>query len=201
MSVMNTAIPYTVEARPETGLYNAKLGMWLFLASEVMLFGGLFSAYVFLRMAAAHWPAGSSILSIPLGAVNTVVLITSSITMSLASAAVKERKFDQFKVNLGLTILLALVFLSVKSFEYGMKFSHHMYPKTNTFLAIYFALTGVHVLHVLGGLVVNAYFWGPGSRMGQADPQRFANRIEIAGLYWNFVDVVWILLFVTLYLL
>lgn len=201
MSVINTTIPYTVGARPDTGLYNAKLGMWLFLASEVMLFGGLFSTYVFLRMAAAHWPAGSSILSVPLGAVNMVVLAASSITMSLASAALKDGKFDRFRTNLGFTILLALVFLTVKSFEYGMKFSHHMYPQTSTFLAIYFALTGVHILHVLGGIVVNVYFWGPGSRMGKTQPRRFANRIETAGLYWNFVDLVWILLFVTLYLL
>lgn len=197
---MTETIPYTVQPRQDTGLYNAKLGMWLFLASEVMLFGGLFSAYVLLRTGSANWPVGSSLLSVPIGTFNTIVLISSSITMGLAKGSLRNRDFSKFRIHLGLTVLLAMLFLAAKSLEYMTKFSHHMYPETSIFLAIYFALTGLHVLHVIGGIVVNSYFWGPGSRMWRTDPERFINRIEIAGLYWYFVDVVWIFLFLVLYL-
>lgn len=195
-------MPYVVKPREDTGLFNAKMGIWLFLASEVMLFGGLFSSYVMLRIGAIHWPQGSSILNIPLGCFNTVVLITSSVTMVLSWAALKENNFKKFKTCLGLTILLALLFLFVKlAFEWPAKFSHGLFPKTSTFLAMYFTLTGLHGLHVLGGIIVNAYFWGPGTKMWQTEPERFANRIEIAGIYWHFVDLVWIFLFPVFYLL
>jgi len=195
-------IPYTVEPRQDTGLYNGKFGIWLFLASEVMLFGALFSTYVLLRIGAGtNWPLGSSILNVPIGAFNTVVLIASSVTMVLSWVALKEANFWKFKRNLGWTILLALIFLVAKGFEYKMKFDHHMFPSTSTYLAVYFVLTGLHALHIIGGAIVNVYFWGPGSKMWHSDPQRFTNRIEIAGLYWHFVDLVWIFLFPVLYLL
>ena len=102
---------------------------------------------------------------------------------------------------MGLTLLLSVGFLVIKTIEYGAKFEHHLYPSTNTFLAIYFTLTGLHGLHVIGGMIVNAYFWGPGAKMWKTEPERFTNRIEVAGLYWHFVDLVWIFLFPTLYLL
>jgi len=194
-------IPYTVEIRQDTGLYNAKLGVWLFLASEVMLFGALFSTYILLRVSAVEWPHGSSILNVPIGTFNTMVLITSSVTMVMSWASLKMKNFGKYKFFLGLTILLALTFLVVKGFEYGAKFEHHHFPKSSTFFAIYFTLTGLHGLHVLGGIVVNSYFWGPGSKMWQTDPTRLTNRIEIAGLYWHFVDLVWIFLFPVIYLL
>ena len=195
-------IPYTVKPREDTGLFNAKLGIWLFLASEVMLFGALFSTYIMMRFGAQHWPHGSSILNVPIGTFNTIVLITSSVTMVMAWASLKENNFKHFKLFLGLTILLALTFLVVKAFEYTAKFQHGYFPKTNTFLAIYFTLTGLHGFHVLGGIVVNSYMWGPrGARMWKTQPERFINRIEVAGLYWHFVDLVWIFLFPVLYLL
>lgn len=195
------AIPYTVEERRDTGLYNAQLGIWLFLSSEVMLFGALFSAYILLRTGGSNWPSGASVLSVPLGAFNTAVLIASSITMVLAWAALKENNFRKFKMSLGATIFLAILFLCVKAYEYSLKFGHHMYPGTSTFLAIYFVMTILHALHIIGGLAVNIYLWGPGSEMWTTHPRRFTNRIEIAGLYWHFVDLVWIFLFPVLYLL
>ena len=194
-------IPYTVEVREDTGMNNAKLGIWLFLASEVMLFGGLFSAYIFLRLGAVDWPEGSSLLSVPIATFNTLILIGSSVTMVFSWAALKENDFKKFRLFLGVTILLALLFLVVKSFEYSEKFSHHLYPSSSTFMAIYFTLTGLHAIHILGGIIVNAYFWGPGSKMWKDNPERFTNRIEIAGLYWHFVDLVWIFLFPVLYLM
>src|SRR3954463_10483713 len=107
-------IPHTVTPRPDTGLYNAKLAIWLFLASEVMLFGGLFSAYVYLRMGAddGYWPHG--LLNVPVGTLNTVILISSSICVVLAWAALKMRKWHQYKLWLGTTIVLGAVFLTIK---------------------------------------------------------------------------------------
>lgn len=194
-------IPYTVHARPDTGLPNAKLGVWLFLASEVMLFGALFSSYVLLREGATTWPHGYQILNIPLATLNTVVLITSSITMVMAWASLKMNDFAKYKKYIGATVLLGFGFLIIKGFEYGGKFAAGIGPADSTFLAIYFTLTGLHGLHVIGGMIVNGYFWGPGSKMWKTEPERFTNRIEVAGLYWHFVDLVWIFLFPVLYLL
>jgi len=194
-------IPYTTTARPDTGLFNAKLGIWLFLASEVMLFGALFSSYVLLRVGASSWPHGYDLLNVPLATLNTVVLISSSVTMVMSWASLMMKEFKKYRMYMGGTILLALVFLVVKYFEYTAKFHHDIFPSTNTFYAIYFTLTGLHGLHVIGGIIVNAYFWGPGSKMWKTNPQRFTNRVEIAGLYWHFVDLVWIFLFPVLYLL
>src|SRR5882724_6546338 len=118
-------IPYTVQNRPDTGIYNAKLGIWLFLASEVMLFGGLFSAYVLLRAGAlpGEWPHGW--LDVRLGTVNTLLLALSAITTLLAWAACKVRDFGKFKIFHACTILLALAFLGIKSYEYHDKFIHY----------------------------------------------------------------------------
>jgi cytochrome c oxidase subunit III len=256
-------IPYTTEARPDTGLYNAKVGIWLFLASEVMLFGALFSSYILLRVGApeGYWPHGW--LNIPIGTVNTLVLITSSITTVMAWASCKLNQFGRFKFFHACTLLLALTFVGIKSYEYHDKFIHyeiklkdgriadgHLVENTpehvvisghfvtdrkelfdlrapgvrpvhqeltieraqiqtmenygpwhHTYLAIYFTLTGLHALHVIGGAIVIGFLWGPGSRMWRKDPERFTNRVEISGLFWHFVDLVWIFLFPVLYLL
>jgi heme/copper-type cytochrome/quinol oxidase subunit 3 len=195
-------IPYTVQPREDTGLFNAKVGIWLFLASEVMLFGALFSSYILLRVGSPNWLYGEAKnLSVPIGTFNTGVLITSSITMVLAWASLKLRDFGKFKLYMGLTILLGLTFMIVKGFEYAGKFSHGLLPGTHTFYAIYFTLTGLHALHVLGGMAVNAYLWGPGSAMWRTEPERLTNRVEVSGLFWHFVDLVWIFLFPVLYLL
>ena len=194
-------IPYTVAERPDTGVNNVKLGIWLFLASEVMLFGGLFSTYVILRLGGTDWPLGSDILSVPIGTFNTAVLIGSSVTMVMAHASLKMNQFDQFKKYMGLTVLLALVFLTVKSYEYFDKISHGDLPSASTFLAIYWTMTALHGLHIIGGIAVNGYLWGPGSSMFHTKRDQFIGRVEAAGLYWHFVDLVWIFLFPVLYLL
>jgi cytochrome c oxidase subunit 3 len=256
-------IPYTITARPDTGLYNAKLGIWLFLASEVMLFGGLFSAYVLLRVGApdGFWPHGW--LSVPLGTLNTVLLALSAITTLLAWVACKVNDYRKFKIFHACTLALAMTFLCVKAYEYHDKWIHYeihlkdgriadghlesqtdtqvviegriipgdqeqlLYdlraqkniprdeitldksniakmenygPRHNTFTAIYFTMTGLHALHILGGSIVIAFLWGPGSRMWKKDHQRFTNRIEVSGLFWHFVDLVWIFLYPVLYL-
>jgi heme/copper-type cytochrome/quinol oxidase subunit 3 len=194
-------IPYNSTERPDTGLYNAKLGVWLFLSSEVMLFGALFSTYVLLRTGSETWEHGAEFLNVPLATINTLVLIISSVTMVMSWASLKAKKLGMFKLYMGLTILCGATFLVIKGFEYAHKFETGLYPSTSTFMALYFTMTGLHGLHVVGGMIVNSCLWGPGSRMWQTDPHRFTNRIEVAGLYWHFVDLVWIFLFPTLYLL
>jgi len=261
-------IPYTIENRPDTGVYNAKLGMWLFLASEVMLFGGLFSSYILLRVGAppGTWPHGW--LNVPLGTINTGLLSLSAITTLMAWVACKTNNYSKFKLFHGLTILLAITFLCIKSYEYNDKFHHyevwlnngkivdgHLVEKSkdfsianktgeieihgrevethaelmepakdadlkpfpleaseikrmenygpwhNTYLAIYFVLTGLHALHIIGGILIIGYFWGPGSKMWFTNHAQFTNRIEVSGLFWHFVDLVWIFLFPVLYLI
>ena len=192
-------IPYTVEARPDTGLPNGKLGIWLFLASEVMLFGALFSTYILLHVGAVEWPRGE--LSVLLGTVNTIILIASSVTMVMAWASLKMNNWGRHRLFLGLTFLLALIFLVNKYFEYSEHLRNGEGPWHSTFFAIYFTLTGLHGLHIVGGMIVMGYFLGPGARMWKTEPERFANRIEYTGLYWHFVDLVWIFLFPVLYLL
>ncbi len=194
-------IPYTIDDRPDTGLYNAKLGIWLFLASEVMLFGALFSTLVLLRTGADYWPHGYEKLNVPLATINTFVLIASSVTMVMSWASLRLKDFRKHRLYLWLTFLCGLGFMVIKGIEYGTKFSHHLYPSTDNFYATYYTLTGLHGLHVVGGMVVILYLLLTGSRMWQSQPERFTNRIEVVGLYWHFVDLVWIFLFPILYLL
>ena len=197
-------VPYIVEEREDTGLINSKLGIWIFLASEIMLFGGLFSAYIFLRLAAppgdfAHW---ASELSVPLATVNTLVLISSSVSMVMAWASLKLNDLSKYKMYMGITLLCSLIFLVIKYFEYTGKFHHDIYPSSSTFMAIYFTLTGLHGIHIIGGMIVMIYFWLPiGYKMWETQPEHFANPVEVLGLYWHFVDLVWIFLFPVLYLL
>ena len=192
-------IPYIVEERADTGLTNGKLGIWLFLASEVMLFGALFSSYIILRSGSLEWPRGE--LNVWLGMVNTFILIGSSVTMVMAWASLKLNDFRKHRLYLLATFLLAGVFLINKYFEYADHFARGEGPWHNTFLAIYYTLTGLHGLHIVGGMVVMGYLLGPGAKLWQKNPGQFTGRIEYTGLYWHFVDLVWIFLFPVLYLL
>jgi cytochrome c oxidase subunit III len=192
-------IPYIVEERADTGLTNGKLGIWLFLASEVMLFGALFSTYIILRTGSLEWPRGE--LNVWLGMINTFILIGSSVTMVMAWASLKLNDFGKHRLYLLATFVLAGVFLVNKYFEYADHFARGEGPWHNTFLAIYFTLTGLHGLHIVGGMVVMGYLLGPGAKLWQKNPGQFTNRIEYTGLYWHFVDLVWIFLFPVLYLL
>jgi heme/copper-type cytochrome/quinol oxidase subunit 3 len=351
-------IPYEVTARPDTGLYNAKLGIWLFLASEVMLFGGLFSAYVFLRIGSdpGYWPHG--LLNVPVGTMNTVILILSSVTVVLAWAALKMRRWTQYVIYMSFTILCGFVFLGVKlGIEWPAKFKHYgvfikkeslgkyeaylgnkhlaeinheirleitgdlekasvlidgqaysydvesdgqlkdavagtiedlrtdlrgkrmaekkaalghdlnseersdvelgvrawmpafalkevelkidqinahpndddndrpvfwprdlsdtkvkidgediesasaFTPRHSSFFSTYFLITGLHGLHVLAGALVFAYMLFFGKKLYLRNPEHMANRVEVAGLFWHFVDLVWIFVFPIFYLL
>lgn len=201
---MSAEIQYIDHPRPDTGLTNGKLGVWLFLASEVMLFGAFFSAFILLKVGAPEnsWPAHQhDVLSVPLAFVNTMILISSSVTMVMAWASCAMKDFAGYKKWMWATFLLACGFLVVKSIEYGTKFSHDIYPATSNFYGIYFTMTGLHGLHVVGGMIVMLYFLGPGAKLWNKNQQMFTNRIENTGLYWHFVDLVWIFLFPVFYLL
>jgi cytochrome c oxidase subunit III len=122
-------------------------------------------------------------------------------TMVMAWASLKLHDWSKHRLYLILTVVLALVFLVNKYFEYAAHFAGGELPATSTFLAIYFTLTGLHGLHILGGIIVMLYFLGPGAKLYKQNPDQFTNRIEYTGLYWHFVDLVWIFLFPVLYLL
>lgn len=197
-------IPYSVEPHPVTGINNGKFGIWLFLASEVMLFGALFSSYILLRVGSPYWPTGHEMgVNILVGAINTAILIASSVTIVLSWAALKEKNFAQYKWWMKWTVACALAFLVNKLlFEYYPKISHGHTPAFNNFFGLYFLITGLHALHIIGGVIVNGYFLtGYGTRLWKTDPEKFVGRIECAGLYWHFVDLVWIFLFPVLYLM
>jgi cytochrome c oxidase subunit 3 len=190
----------------------SSLGMWVFLVTEIMFFGGMFTAYVVYR---TFYPAAfadaSSHLDITLGGANTAVLICSSLTMALAvhGAQVGNRKaLILFPI---LTSLLGLTFLGIKSVEYADKFEHHLVPGTGfsypgpdarqvqLFFSIYFAMTGLHALHMIIGVGVLAVLLMKALR-GAYTPA-YHTPVEVSGLYWHFVDIVWIFLFPLLYLL
>jgi cytochrome c oxidase subunit 3 len=190
----------------------SSLGMWVFLLTEIMFFGGLFTGYTVYRGAyPLAFAEGSQHLDILLGGVNTVVLIGSSLTMALAvhSAQVGER---QTVVRfLLLTMLLGLVFLGIKGLEYAHKVEEHLVPgprflaegphaqHMQLFFGFYFAMTGMHALHMVIGIALLAVLAGQAWR-GRFSPAYFTP-VELAGLYWHFVDIVWIYLFPLLYLL
>jgi len=201
-------LPYTVKPHPVTGLNSGKFGTWLFLASEVMLFGALFSSYILLRVGApaegpTAWPGHAEThLSWKIGGFNTLVLIVSSVTMVMAWASLKMNDLAKAKRYIWITIALALVFLVVKLvFEYLPKFSDGYVPAKSNFFGIYFTLTGLHGLHIVGGIIVMLYLVGPGSHLWVKDQEYYTNRIECTGLYWHFVDLVWIFLFPVFYLM
>jgi len=184
-------------AAPGTTLPTGKLGIWWFLASEIITFGGLIGSYIVLRLAHPEWAEAAQHLSVVIATVNTAVLLTSSLTMVLAFAAVDHKDDHAVRTWLGCTVALGLVFLLIKAFEWSGKLSAGIVPGVSGFWSFYYAMTGLHALHVLAGIVVNAVLLLMALR-GRLWP--IAARVEMAGLYWHFVDLVWIFLFPLLYL-
>ena len=181
-----------------TGIDNRKLGMWIFLSSEVMLFSGFIGSFVNLRAAnLVMMTEAAGLLNRPLGAINTIILITSSLTMAMAVGAMNRGNRAWVKLFLVLTIILGASFLGVKAVEYTEKFSHHYTPHTNLFFSFYFIMTSLHALHVLVGVVLLSVVL---RKVSAYSPRMDACAVENVGLYWHFVDVVWIFLFPLLYL-
>jgi len=190
----------------------ATLGMWVFLVTEVMFFGGLFAAYVVYRYTySAAFHAASLHLDIVLGAINTAVLIASSLTVALSihATALGHRKIAS--LLLVVTILLGATFLVIKGFEYSHKIHEHLVPGAHfafeattrrpaqLFFSLYFGMTGLHALHMVIGIGIFAVLLVKNLR-GRFSPE-YHSPMETGGLYWHFVDIVWIFLFPMLYLI
>jgi cytochrome c oxidase subunit 3 len=188
------------------------LGMWVFLVTEVMMFGGLFTAYVLYH---SNYPGAfaeaSHHLDIQLGAANTLILLGSSLTMAIAvHAAQLGRRFSTVFCLLA-TIALGCVFLGIKAFEYSHKFAENLVPgpsfvfhgsepgHSELFFSLYFAMTGLHALHMVVGVGILTTLTVMAAR--KRFSTEYHNPVEIGGLYWHFVDIVWIYLFPLLYLL
>ncbi len=184
---------------PATAREASTLGIWTFLATEVLLFGGLFTAYVVFRIRYPQMFYDDHLkLDRVLGAVNTVVLICSSLTVALGIAAIRKGNVGLLRLYLSLTILLAAGFLGIKYLEYMEKFSHGLHPGTDIFFSLYFMLTGLHGLHVLAGMaVLGTVLFLAGRGKFTED---YHTPVEMSGVYWHFVDLVWIYLFPLLYL-
>ena len=192
--------------------YASTLGMWLFIATEIMFFGGVFTAYVYYRsMYREAFIHGSHHLDVTLGTINTAVLITSSLTMALAVHAAQLGQRRLVMIFLVLTMALGAAFLGIKSVEYYHKFVEHHVPgpafhfepehfsHAQIFFSLYFVMTGIHALHMVIGLgIMSVMLWWA---WRGTITREYSNPIEISGLYWHFVDIVWIFLFPLLYLL
>ncbi|MBI5355396.1 MAG: heme-copper oxidase subunit III [Candidatus Aenigmarchaeota archaeon] len=178
---------------------HPKFAMWLFLFSEVIFFSSLIGSSYGIRVHAQSWPIASQVLNVPITAFNTFVLICSSLTMALALDSVKKGDNNGLKKYLMLTILLGLTFLGIKLFEYSHLLSEGYAPAKSLFATTYFVQTGFHGLHVLGGIIAMLFL------LGKAQKNHFTKEnhdyVEYTGLYWHFVDIVWILLFPIIYLI
>jgi cytochrome c oxidase subunit III len=185
---------------PAVGYESAKLGMWLFLATELLLFGGLFAAYTIFR---AKYPAlfeeQHHELNKTLGALNTFILIFSSLTMAMGVTSIQRGNRKLLTIFLAITILCGLLFGFNKYIEYSTKFHHHIYPSTSIFFALYFMMTGLHMLHVLAGVIILTVLLVLNIR-GKFS-ETYNSPVEIGGLYWHLVDLIWIYLFPLLYLI
>ena len=192
------AISDSVERRSDTGVHNGHLGMWLFLASDAILFATLFSAYVTLRAGAAEaWPPFRDHLVV--ASINTIVLLGAALALTVALRAARGDDVRAFRRWLHVSGWLALVFIGVKLDEYGDLHAYHLQPSTSRQFAMYVLLTGVHLLHVAGGAVAIAWI-GVGQRQRRAaSPAATVNRVQAVLLYWYLVALVWLVLFVLMY--
>ena len=208
---MDAAITTNADWREEDG---GRVGLWLFILSEILLFGAFLASYVGTRLGnpdcalgVVAWPEAGHLPGLAMAALNTVILLTSSYTMVRAISRAERGDRAGFRSNMTATIVLGLGFLVVKSAEYALKISHGYYPgselaKTSPglsiFLSYYYAMTLLHGLHIIAGLIWNGVAL---YASGDAPMPAVARRAEYAGLYWHFVDVVWVFLFPLLYLI
>ena len=206
--------PYLAVQFPDMNaqLEAGKLGVWLFIGSEILFFGGLFVVYTVYRFTYPEaFAQASHHLDVTLGAINTAVLIGSSLTMALAVHAAQLGYRRTQALFLVLTIVLGSVFLGIKTIEYGHKFHEHLVPGPNflfsgaearhaqIFFSLYFVMTGLHALHMIIGIVILAVLTVMAWRA--SFDSAYYSPVELTGLYWHFVDIIWIFLFPLLYLI
>lgn len=190
---------------------GSKIGMWLFIFTELLLFGGLFIVYAvyrFLNQDAFHLAAEE--LDTSIGTINTVILLISSMTIAMSTTSLQKKQKKTTLILLSVTLFLALVFLVNKYFEWGLKFDHGIFPGSQSMLAemgqgeilffgLYFVMTGLHALHIVIGMIVMVFAF-VGVQTGKVNANR-ASLLENSGLYWHLVDLIWIFLFPLFYLI
>lgn len=210
MGASNESVAFDTPAHEQAA---DTFAMWVFIGSEAMLFGAILLAFLIGRISyGPAFAAASQRLSLPLGTLNTVVLITSSFAMALAHLFANNRRWRASTWSLAATVLLGLVFLGIKAAEYTMEFREGVAPVLGApftydgpdpahaefFFGLYFAMTSLHAVHLIGGIAVIAGMLAIWSRATQSSRLR---RVRAIGLYWHFVDVVWVFLFPVLYLI
>jgi heme/copper-type cytochrome/quinol oxidase subunit 3 len=189
-----------VAAEPGAGVYNEKLGMWVFLGSEVMFFTALIGAYIILRVAHPEaWAEPGEVLNVPITAINTFLLICSSVTMVKAFAAAQHGHLRPMRLWLLATVLIGASFVGVQVFEYIELVHKGFVPSEGLYGSTFFTMTGFHGFHVTIGVICMAFVtWRAYQGRYTAADHR---GIEVIGLYWHFVDLVWIILFTIVYLI
>lgn len=180
--------------RSATGIPTGRLAVWWVLASEVVIFGGLLASYIMHRIGHPEWAEAAANTNTWIGAFNTFVLLTSSFTAVLGHKAAVEGDGKQAAKYLVFTMIGACIFLIVKAFEWNMEISHGYTITANGFWSFYYTAAGLHAAHVLAGAVIMGFV------AADAAKGRELHRVELIGIYWHFVDVVWIFLFPLLYI-
>ncbi len=195
---MSTAVEH---AHPptNTGVSNEKMAMWAFLGSECLLFGALISTYLLYRGRSVVGPYPKDVYDIPFTSVSSFVLLMSSLTMVLALAAIQRRDERRMRVWLLATALLGATFIAGQIYEFTAFVHEGLTIHTNLFGSSFFVMTGFHGVHVTLGIVMLLGLWGMSMR-GQLPPEK-SELVEITGLYWHFVDIVWIAIFTIVYLI
>jgi heme/copper-type cytochrome/quinol oxidase subunit 3 len=180
------------------GLTPGRLGIWTLIASEIVLFAGLLGSFILMRLINASWAEEARHLNLVAGALNSLVLLTSNFFMMRSSKFVYADKGDEARKFMLLTVAMGLIFLGIKAYEYTGEFAHGEFPTSGGFWSFYFLMTGIHALHIIGGLIAILLLW----QKSQHGPlSSVSSRATITGIYWSFVEVVWIFLFPLLYLL
>lgn len=198
--------PHVHHMDPNTAYAAAKLGMWLFLATEILLFAVMFSSFAIFRWQyLEEFHHASKQLDWRLGGFNTLVLLFSSFTAALAVDAAQRSDNKRVTKNILITLVCGIIFLVVKAFEYHHKYEHGLFPGletysklTNPFFGLYFCMTGLHALHVIIGM--GLLIWVLSKSLKNRFSSRYYTPVEIGALYWHLVDLIWIYLFPLLYL-
>lgn len=193
------SMPYTNEVRPDTGLYNAKLGMWLFLAAEAMFFGALFSSYAFLRTAAESWPVGSEILPVGVGVVISIAMILAGLFIARGWSDLTKPDRGRHANWMWATIIAGIIAILGIVVDHRIEVGQGMIAATNTFYACWYLITGALRAHVVVAVAYTLYLGLPGSDMRRNDPVRYRNRVECLGLFWQFLVLTWLATFACFY--
>ena len=190
--------PYTAEVRPDTGLYNAKLGMWLFLAADTMFFGALFSSYAFLRTAAYSWPNGSEILPVAHALFTATALVVAAVAIARFWSDL-NRETGTPNRWAWVAVLAGAFGLSFLLLGQRVETGEGMTAATNTFYACWYLLSGIQIVHVAVALGATLYLILPGSEMRAHNAARYRNRVECLGLFWQFLALAWLATFACFY--